>query len=325
MVQIRVADQCIECGDGETVLDALMRCGHNVPSSCRQGLCQSCLMRSVNGDPGKRAQKDVRETLRQQGYFLSCQCIPTEPLQLSLGGEEDLFLDARIVRRRLLASTIMQFNVELRGSISCEAGQFVHLQRSDGVVRSYSVANDVNEDGFLELHVAALENGRMSQWLHREAVPGTDVRVRGGFGASYYVPGRPDQPLLLVGTGTGLAPLWGIVKRALVSSHCAEIHLYHGSSTQAGIYRIDELKELAKQHSNFHYYPCVSREQRDGFLRGRADQNALGEHPNLSGWRVFLCGHPSMVKTMKKMTYLAGASLSDIMSDPFETGGPSYT
>ena len=53
-------------------------------------------------------------------------------------------------------------------------------------------------------------------------------------------------------------------------------------------------------------------------MLGRAADLALAAHPDLTGWRVFLCGHPGMVKTSKKLSYLAGASMADIYSDPFE-------
>jgi NAD(P)H-flavin reductase len=44
---------------------------------------------------------------------------------------------------------------------------------------------------------------------------------------------------------------------------------------------------------------------------------ALNENPDLSGWRVFLCGHPEMVKSAQQKTFFAGASMRDIFADPF--------
>ena len=39
--------------------------------------------------------------------------------------------------------------------------------------------------------------------------------------------------------------------------------------------------------------------------------------PNLTNWRLFLCGHPDMVKSAKKHAFLSGASMKDIYADAF--------
>ncbi len=45
---------------------------------------------------------------------------------------------------------------------------------------------------------------------------------------------------------------------------------------------------------------------------------AFSDLADLKGWRVFLCGYPPMVHSAKKLAYLAGAALDDILTDPFE-------
>jgi len=54
-----------------------------------------------------------------------------------------------------------------------------------------------------------------------------------------------------------------------------------------------------------------------GFIAGRVHEAALRETPGLKGWRVFLCGHPEMVKLTRKNAFLSGASLPDIHADAF--------
>jgi len=44
---------------------------------------------------------------------------------------------------------------------------------------------------------------------------------------------------------------------------------------------------------------------------------ALKDNPDLSGWRVFLCGNPLMVKAAQQQTFFAGASMREIFADPF--------
>ncbi len=54
-------------------------------------------------------------------------------------------------------------------------------------------------------------------------------------------------------------------------------------------------------------------------------QAALDESPDLSGWRVYLCGNPQMVEAARMQTFLAGAGSSEIFADPFLPSGIAPT
>ena len=138
-------------------------------------------------------------------------------------------------------------------------------------------------------------------------------------GHCHYLEGNSEQPLLLIGTGTGLAPLYGIIRDALENhNHSGEIHLFHGSRDASGLYFEDKLREMEKNHPNFHYMPCLSGEVKSRkYTKGRANQIALEKFIKLDGWRVYLCGQPDMVLQTKRMAYLQGASLKEIYADAF--------
>ena len=100
--------------------------------------------------------------------------------------------------------------------------------------------------------------------------------------------------------------------------HSGPIYLFHGSREVEDLYRIDEMRQLAGQHQNFHYIPCLSgKHVPEGFTRGRVNEVVMTTFADLKGWRVFLCGHPEMVNQMKKMTFLKGAASADIYADAF--------
>ena len=110
-----------------------------------------------------------------------------------------------------------------------------------------------------------------------------------------------------------------ITRDALDAGHTGPVHLYHGSGSADGLYLQGALRELAARHSNIHYVPCVSREAAPaGCQSGRADDMALTDHPDLTGWRIFLSGNAGMVHAAKRAVYLAGADLSHIHADPFD-------
>ena len=136
--------------------------------------------------------------------------------------------------------------------------------------------------------------------------------------------GPASQGLLLIGTGCGLAPLWGIARDALQQGHSGPIEIFHGSREEGGLYLMDEILEVQRRHPNMHYTACVSGpDVPTGCAAGRVEQVALARVPKLAGWRVFLCGHPEMVSLTKKKTFLAGAAMKEIFSDPFMLMNPA--
>ena len=70
-------------------------------------------------------------------------------------------------------------------------------------------------------------------------------------GNCFYIPDNPEQNLLLIGTGCGLAPLYGIIRDALAQGHRGAIKLYHGSKTVESLYMSKELKVLDITPSQF--------------------------------------------------------------------------
>lgn len=319
MARITFGPHTYEVGENETVLGALLRHGVPIPSSCRSGICQTCMMRAVQGTPPSAAQKGIKESLRARQFFLACSCKPVEDMEVALPGDGDLpFHDAVVIGRAPLNEKILRLQLMCNAPFPYRAGQFINLHH-DGIVRSYSLASVGGEDAFLELHVQHVAHGRMSGWIHESGHLGEALRLQGPFGDCHYQPERRDQPLLLIGTGSGLAPLRGIIRDALKQEHRGAIQLFHGGRTPEDLYLVDELRGFAEAHPNFEYNACVSGgETGHGIFAGRASDLAFARFPNLKGWRVYLCGNAAMVKAAKKRAFLSGAALSDIFADPFE-------
>jgi NAD(P)H-flavin reductase/ferredoxin len=317
MPKIRFGKNVYATDTRESVLDCLLRHGMDVPHGCKAGACQSCVMVAADGKPPAESQEGLRDTQRAGGYFLACRCLPDHDLTITLPDEPARTFQTRVMERALLNHEILRLRLQQPADFTYHAGQFLNLHGPNNMVRSYSLASVAGLDPWLELHIRRVPFGLVSNWAHDALLEGSSVTISAAMGECFYLPERRDQPLLLIGTGSGLAPLWGILRDALRSGHSAPVHLCHGSSYTDGLYLVDELRNLDARNAEFHYTPTLSRDQRADVARGRAHEVAMRLHGKLTGFRVFLCGHPDMVNAARREAFQAGASMQDIYVDPF--------
>lgn len=305
-----------EVRPGQTVLEALLEGGAEIAHSCRAGACGACVVQATSGAVPELAQRGLRESWRMRGYLHACMCRPTEDLTLEPLGD-GARVTAHVVSRLPLSPSVTRLRIGLDAALPARPGQYVTLHRR-GVARSYSIAALPAPDQ-LELHVRHLPGGQLSPYLCEQAQPGDELAVQGPMGDCVYLGGRPEQPLLLAGTGTGLAPLWGVLHDALAQGHHGPIYLFHGALEASGLYLVEELRELAARHGNLRYSASVLREGETpaGIVRGSIDQVIARHLPKTTGMRAFLCGDPAIVTALKKKLFLSGTALRDIAADAF--------
>lgn len=319
MTEIIYAGEHIELAAGQTVLDALLERGHVIPNNCRAGVCQSCLMRAVAGSVPVQAQQGLKDTLKAQNYFLPCCCVPETPLEIVLPAPETVRTTATVLSHQLLNADVLQLRLSPDSTFEYRAGQYVTVWASQQLGRSYSLASVPDLDDYIELHIGRVAGGRMTTWLFDVLKPGDQLQLQMAAGDCFYVPGKPEQNMLLAGTGTGLAPLVGIARDALQQGHSGEIHLIHGAVRSEGLYLDQMLQNMAKQHEHFFYHACVLNGEHlpEHVYLGNIETFVTKLVPKPTNWRVFLCGAADLVNSLKKKIFLAGASMSNIYSDPF--------
>ena len=260
----------------------------------------------------RSALLDARDRTKRSGQALIFETQTVTPRARGWG------LWPRSLAKRLRGH-IQRLGPLFEQRLEYRAGQYVTLVRPDGLTRSYSIASQsASNRDCLELHVRIFPNGQMSSWLSSHRALRTEVAIRGPLGDCFYVPGNPAQPLLLVGTGTGLAPLWGILNDALESGHSGPIELWHGARTAAGLYLVRELETLASTHRQFTYRRSILQGPADACIEvGDLDAALLGSATSFEGRRVFLCGDPNLVRQVKRKVFLKGASMREIHADAF--------
>ncbi len=311
---VRAGDVEIPLAAGETVLEGLERAGFDVASGCRAGTCCKCMLQAEN--PPADSQRGLRPTLRAQGYFLACQARPAGVLSLR-AAEAPPVIEAAVEASEHVAPDVARILLRPAAPLSFRPGQYLDVLHPSGASRSYSIAS-LPADGVLELHVRRVPDGLVSGWLHELPV-GAPVPVRGAFGQCFHVSDDETKKLLLVGAGTGLAPLLGIARDALDQGHAGPIDLVHGGLTPERLYLRKELDELAARWSQLRVHHCVLREATKREHEGRLDEVAIRLAGALSTTRAFLCGDAEIVRVLQRSLFLAGVPSGEILADPFLT------
>ncbi|MBI5137609.1 MAG: 2Fe-2S iron-sulfur cluster binding domain-containing protein [Nitrospirae bacterium] len=295
---------------GETILDALLRHGALMPSKCKTGSCRTCMVRVVAGTPPPAGQKSLKDTQAARGFILPCACAPLDDITLAHVHVADHEVTLTVAGRHELGPGAVRLVLRSPEPFRYRPGQYVNLVRPfDGRVRSYCLASAPDEHDLLEIHVARTPNGDMSRWLCDDLREGEPVGCYGPAGDCFYLPNDIRRPLLMVGIGTGLAGIHGILQDALNHGHQGPIHLFHAAEPGAH-YLGGELLALAGRLPRLTYTPC-------GAEPADMAQAVKAHRPDLAGWRAYLCGAPAGVKAMQKTAFLAGAAMADIYQVAF--------
>jgi CDP-4-dehydro-6-deoxyglucose reductase, E3 len=143
---------------------------------------------------------------------------------------------------------------------------------------------------------------------------GSLLAIEGPFGALVW----HDAPgALLVGAGTGVAPLRAIAQDALLSGQTTPLVLVAGNRTSADLSWHAELVALAVEHSRFRYEPVVSQPDALWTGRRRYVQDHLGDIVTdlPRGFRAYLCGSVRMVEGCRRVLGDLGVPPERILSE----------
>ncbi len=176
--------------------------------------------------------------------------------------EKPRFYDAKISKIISLSETVKHFVLDYAPECDTKfiAGQFmmVHLEK-DGKPhkKPYSIASSPSLNKQIELSIKKVEGGYVSSWFFT-LKEGDTIHTSLPYG--FFTVREPWQDnIVFVGTGTGVAPLRGMI-HALYEKGCTkDIWLIFGNRYETDVLYHDEWRELEKKHKNFHFIPTVSR------------------------------------------------------------------
>lgn len=219
--------------------------------------------------------------------------------------------EATIERIENSTPTVKTFVLRPRVMHAFMPGQHVdvRLTAPDGYEahRSYSVASAPDTSGTLQLAIEELRDGEVSSYFHEIAIVGDVVEIRGPFAKHFVWRPAADGNVLLVGGGSGIAPLMSIVRhRARVTDAPPMTLVYSARSWVDVIFREELLMHERQQHE-LRVVFCITRDtsgapaSRSADYTRRVDASIIEEIIRTSHSRpdtCFVCGGNSFVGTV---------------------------
>ncbi len=237
-----------------------------------------------------------------------------------------LWHDATIQRIEHQTTSVKSFFLRPRSWSSFLAGQHldVRLTAPDGyqAQRSYSVASAPELEGLYEVVIERLEDGEVSPFFHDVAEVGDAIEIRGPFGG-HFAWGREDGgPLLLVGGGSGVAPLISILRHRNATYREIPVLLLYAARTWDDVIFREELIARDADDPNFTLLLSLSRDtaRRPQDASRRIDTSILkntlaklGAAPRLT----FTCGSNQFVEAITNHLLDLGLHPENIRTERF--------
>ncbi len=207
----------------------------------------------------------------------------------------------------------------------------VRLTAVDGYTaqRSYSISA-ASTGQQLSLTVQQVEGGEVSPYLVQEMTLGDELEVRGPIGGWFVWSPQaeaPEQPVLLVGGGSGVVPLMAMVRERARARSRAPFRLVYSVRDDDQMMYAEELTERARNHE-LTLDVVHTRESPEGTTRpvGRITDADLATSPELGRLedappRAYVCGPTGFVEHVIARLLVLGYPSHTIRAERFGPTG----
>ena len=314
-IVVQPSGRTFQAEPDEALLAAAIRQGIGLPYGCRDGACGSCKCRLLEGKVahGVHQTKALSAQEEQAGMMLTCCAVPKTDIVLEArmvpgAGEfpvrkmpcrvislDKPAPDVAILRMQLPANDVMRYH----------AGQYVEFILRDGARRSYSMANAPHtqaDSPAIELHLRHMPGGKFTEHVFGAMKAKEILRIEGPFG-SFFLREDCDKPIVLLASGTGLAPIKAIIEHMEFKGITRETTLYWGCRSRADLYFHEWALQAAQRLPNLGYVPVLSEPLTADAWNGRTGlvhQAVMRDWPDLSAHQVYACGAPVMVRAAQR-------------------------
>jgi ferredoxin/flavodoxin---NADP+ reductase len=199
---------------------------------------------------------------------------------------------------------------ESRAAVAIQGSAYAALTQDPErmIRRAYSIASESRADEFLEFYLTVVMSGELTPRLFKLKIKDR-VYVGPKAVGVFTLAKAPGKHILMIGTGTGLAPYMSMLRSELDCGGSRKFVVVHGARYSWDLGYRTELTGLARHCVNFCYMPVITRPQEDvtwkgrsGYLQNLIASGAIEDETGLAitpeNFDIFLCGNPGMIETV---------------------------
>ena len=318
-------NKTFQCSENETLIEGARKAGIILEHSCLSGRCSSCKVKVDSGiSVATSAELGLNDEEKEAGNILSCVRTPKSDMVIQA---EDLSeygivtpktIPAKINSIELLTEDVIKVTLRFppNQSLHFIAGQYVNIIKGN-IKRSYSIANAPNENSSLEFFIKKYEGGLFSQYWFNEAKVNDLLRIEGPKGTFFLRNNTNCKNIILLATGTGIAPVKSILESIVDSSEKFK------DSTIFVFWGVRHFKDLFWNPTDLgleiNYYPVLSRETNALTEFGHVQNILLNKNIDLKESVVYACGSNDMIHEAKGKLIENGLPDFNFYSDAFVT------
>jgi propane monooxygenase reductase subunit len=269
---------------------------------------------------------------RESDHILLCRTLAYSDITVELlNYDEDLMRRSIPVKEypavltgiTKLTHDIRLLDVELDTKLRFWAGQYVDLTiPGTGITRAFSMANPPSQQTTLRFIIKRYNEGAFSAMLDDGLRVGQALLAKGPYGTCFR---REDRagPMVLVGGGSGMSPLWSILQDHVESGEDRPVRFFYGARTRRDLFFLEEFAALSARLPDFRFIPALSHATEEdawtaetGFIHDVVARTLRAEAFE-GEIDAYSCGPPPMIDAVLPVLQMAGVEPERIYFDKF--------
>ena len=284
------------------------------------------------------AAREAQFFERRAELLLESDQAERERVELSWNGIRKFYIDRKVEEAKDICSFYLKPH-DHEPLAPFRPGQYLTFQlkipgQPKAVIRCYSLSDSPANREHYRVSIKCLgpppnipeaPPGLSSNHFHRDLNEGDIVDVKAPAG-HFYLDESTEKPVVLIGGGIGLTPVWSMLNAICDSGGKRETWFFYGVTNRAEHAMYERMTEIRRQFDNVHIVVCYSGpaencvEGRDYDHEGYVSVELFKELLPSNNYAFFICGPPPMMESITNDLEEWGVPDKDVK---FEAFGPA--